>query len=82
MATVQTVTVRVSRTTNLGNFNNLKIEAEVVVAVEDGDAWKTVIQGASTAATAEVARATLAELDNIQAGRDAIFAHTASAGAN
>lgn len=74
MAKVTKVAVSYRRTTNLGNFSSVSIEATAEVTLEEGDKYDACLKRATDVAKTEVERATLADLDSISQQRDAIFA--------
>lgn len=74
MAKVTTVSVSYRRTTNLGNYSSVSIEATAEVTLDENDKYDACLKRATDVAKAEVERATLADLGAIQEKRDAIFA--------
>lgn len=74
MPKVTTVSSSYRRTTSLGNYQSVSIEATATVELEEGDKYEACLKRATDVAKAEVERATLETLTEITEKRDAIFA--------
>lgn len=46
MAKVKSITASYGKTINLGNYNNMRLEAEIEVELEEGDNAEEVFKGA------------------------------------